>query len=1128
MCNPNKTIIGIVSGISDLVISPKWGSCSELSFTVYKKYDEKLNPCYEKLRKSRLIHVDGFGYFTITEDEESFENKVPSKSISAYSAEYLLNNKGINLTFITTAGNINSTDSTTIVTSNYFFYKESQPEKSLLHQLIKVAPQWSIGYVSPSLYSKSRSFSETDKGLYGFLTNEVSQSYEALFVFDNEKYIINAYDTTEVVKNTNIVLSFDNLLKNATITEMSDDIYTVINVSGAENLSIAKINPNGTKKLFCLDYYTGVLDKNATNYYENYNEWITDNALKKKVLEWEKMNKEAIYDKSEGSYGAWTALQKKFNLLLLTQQAAVNQMQTYCDAAQQNMSLYTDYPDVDKIPVYATKGLIFKQQGWIEYGQAKKEGWTISGELKDYLRSYTTDDNLNVTKYAYWKNYAQALESNIEILKTGGTLYSCRAEDFSVEDSLNSDYNVSSSTKIMATGESVSPEVTDHNITPSGVYSKYSVDALTKEVSNIQAERDNLVKKYSYETNFTDEEKLALDPFLIEGSFSDDTFIVTDSMQTKDYSNSSTKIEVIDANGEMVVKTVGELKQDDTIMDDIYVAGQLVDAGYEKLKVVSQPTFSFELESANFLFIEKFKPFIDQLTSIEKNKGSLFGSILNVQLEDDNWVYPYLQEMEIEYDSPDSFSMKFGNRFRLSNDAYTFSELHNETTSAVSSVGSLLSAVSQPVTNGTIDAVTDYTKKALIAANQSVKATTDNDFIFGSYGIKGRKKSTEDGNINGFSPEQLWITNNKICFTDDGWATTKAIFGKIKNFEDGKDSWGLIADSIVGKLIMGNNLIISNSANNFVVDEGGMVISNDSMEIRLSPDSGIDIFKKTASGDKDVFQVDGNGNLTITGGRITVGDGESMGYIIDGNNGYMASILKDDDGKPLFELTADGHMNVSGLALSGQEIPKPSEDQPTISGNDGVVNDSGTGFTGMGFLQAVKAMIDFFFAGPYVAILNLVGRKDTDGWRKIWNYYSGRTPAETLYMHLYNGGYHLATQDNVSSAVSSAISKNNTDYISQTYLTKAFLKDNYKPWSDTTWSDGTLIEGTLTYLQNNYQLKSDMSNYYTSAQIDNTFVSNNSLTQHYLSKVEMGVSDSDQLTWQTITVDGKSYTVLTK
>lgn len=1074
------------------------------------------------------MHIDGFGYFTIVSDDESFEDKVPNKTIIAYSAEYLLNNKGINLTFVTTVkdtyiennktdnddGNV---DNTKVITSNYFFYREQQPEKSLLHQLVAIAPQWSIGYVSDSLKSKSRSFSQTDKGLYGFLTNEVSQSYEALFVFDNENYTINAYDTTEVIKNTNIVLSFDNLVKNATVSELSDDIYTVINVTGAENLTIAKVNPNGTKKLFCLDYYTGVLDENATNYYENYNEWITNNDLKRKVLEWEKASKEAIYDKSETSYGSWTSLQKRFNLLLLTQQAALNQMQTYYDTAQQNMSLYTEYSEVDKLLVYAKwTPLLIEKQGYVTYGEAKKNGYTIV----DYYQvaTYTTDDTHTVTRYAYWKNYSQACEANLNILKTSGKLYSARKEDFvltsSEDNPINADYNVASNATLIANGKGVAKEVKNHEITPSGTETIYSIDALTKEIEAIQKERDKIVARHSFDSYFTDAEKLELDPFLIEGSFSDDTFIVTDGMQTKDYSDESTKVQVVEASGNIVVKTIAELKQDDVIMDDIYVAQQLVDAGYKKLKVVSQPRFSFELESTNFLFIEKFKPFIDQLTSIEKKKGNLFGSILNIQLEDDNWVYPYLQEMEINYDDPDNFSMTFGNRFRISNDVYTFAELHNETTSAVSSVGSLLTAVSQPVTNGTIDSVTRYTKTALIAANQSIKATTDNDFTFGSYGIKGRKKSSEDNNVNGFSPEQLWITNNKICFTDDGWATTKAVFGKITD-EEGKDSWGLIADSIVGKLIMGNNLIISNSANNFIVDEGGMVISNDSMEIRLSPDSGIDIIKRTGSGDKDVFQVDGNGNLTINGGIITVGNGTTAGYIIDGNNGTMASIIKDDNGDPIFELTADGHMKVSGLNLGGTEVPKPSDPVPP-SGKDGVVDDSGEGLSG-GFFEAAWTLLQFFWVGPYIAILNLVGRKDTDGWRGIWNYYSRRT-INTMLNDIYKAGYNIVYEDHMTSYVSEQIVKNNK-ILDNLYVNKTAL-DDYKTWNDTKKE----LEA--------YQLKSDMSDYYTSTQSDSKFVSQASLTQNYYSKSDIhskfAISENDTLSWQTITIDGKNYTVLTK
>lgn len=1080
--------------------------------TIYEKINNVVNPYYDRIIKNKLLHIDGFGYFVIQDYEEAYEDKVHNKTITAYSAEYMLNTKGINLTFITTAGNINDTSSTTIVTSNYFFYREQQPDKSLLHQLIKVAPMWKIGYVSGSLRGKSRSFSETDKGLYGFLTNEVSQSYEALFVFDNENFIINAYDTTEVVKNTNIVLSFDNLVKNAKVSELSDDVYTVINVSGAENLSIAKINPNGTKKLYCLDYYTGVLDPKATNYYENYNEWMTNNALKRKVLEWERDSKEAIYDKSETSYGSWTALQKKFNLLLLTQQAELTDMQTYYDTANQNMSQYTDYPDVDSIPV---KVLVKKQEGWVTYGEAKSNGYDIIDD--SYIKAYTTDGRQSVTLYAYWKNYAQSCETNLNILKNGGRLYSVRKADFESTSSINPDYNVPSSATIQATGKIVSNSVINHSVTPSDGASEYSINALNNEISSIQSERDKIVDRFSYEKHFTDAEKLELDPYIIEGSFSDDTFIVTDSMETKDYSNSETKVQVVDSSGNMIVKTVGELTQSDTIMDDIYVAGQLVDAGYEKLEVVSQPSFSFELESTNFLFIEKFKPFIDQLIQIEEKKGSLFGCILNVELDDGNWVYPYLQEMEISYDDPDNFSMTFGNRFRLSNDTYAFNELHNETTSAVSSVGSLLSAVSQPVVNGTIDTVTSYMKSALNLANQSIKATEDNEFTLGSYGIKGRQKSNKDGNINGYSPEQLWISNNKICFTNDGWKTTKAVFGKI--LVDKEWKYGLIADAIVGKLIMGNNLILSNSAGTLTFDENGLTITNGDTMVGINPagDYALDISRKSANGYADVLTVDNKGNLTIEGGKIVVGDG-TMGYIIDGLNGSITSIAVDSEtGKPLFQLTRDGHLDTSGVSINGDAVITPSEPYVPPSGSNGYIPDGGWTPKGRTWLEKVIDFVQNFF-NPYATIRGWVGPSDSDGWRGVWQYYSPRTQPKTIYDHLYNGGYHLVDADWVSTQINNEIAKNN-QLLDNFYVSKNSTDlTYYKTWAD-----------TEKFLQNNYQSKSDMSDYYSKTETDNNFVLkstlNNYSTTEKINK-KFGVSSSDTFRKQTVTIDGAEYTIL--
>lgn len=1081
--------MGIVSGITNLVISPKWGSCSEVSFTAYEKYNGVKNASYELLCKSRLLHIDGFGYFAIQDYEEAYEDKVHNKSITAYSAEYLLNNKSVNLTFITTAGDINNTDSTTTVTSNYFFYREEQPEKSLLHQLIAVAPQWKIGYISDSLKNKSRSFSETDNGLYGFLTNDVAQSYEALFVFDNEEYTINAYDTSEVIKPTNIVLSFDNLLKNATITEMSDDIYTVLNVTGAEDLSIQKVNPNGTKKLYCLDYYTGILDKSADNYYENYNSWIKDNALKKKILDWEKKCKEAIHDTSEGSYAYWTELHKKFNASLINEQAKLKEMQTYCDIAKQNMSAYSDYSDIyseyvtiQRVTILGNvKTKTVTYQKWVDVYSHSKKDW----EIVDYGNiNAMRVPNTNVTWYSYWKNYVKGLEYNIKAEEKPHTLnghpinvifHSFNKTDFELgEDGsypINKEYSRSSIFGDIFSspkGDVYSTVVKNHNITPESPAIKYTILALKDELKLIQNERDKIVSQFSFENNFTEEEKLAIEPYLIEGTFSDETFIVTDSMKIKDYSDTSTKVQVIDADGNISIKTIGELKETDTIMDDIYVAEQLVDAGYEKFETVSQPSFSFSLESANFLFIEKFQPFIDQLLSLEKNKGSLFGAVINVELSDGNWVYPYLQEMEIQYDDPDSFTMSFGNRFRLSTEVYTFSELHNETTSAVSNVSSLLSSVSQPVTNGTIDAISAYANTNLNLTKQTIVATDENDFTIGSYGIMGKKKSTAENNVDGFDPEQLWITNNKICFTADGWETTESVFGKITN-EDGSTTYGLIADTLIGNLIIGKNLIIQNNGETMTVGEDGLTVKNDNTGVSIDPnaESVFNIYKRkviesTDEEDEDqleekssVLTVDENGNLTIYGGKIEVGDG-TKGYIIDGENGTITSIAHttttSGDSVPLFQLTPDGYLFTSGTNIDGEETIYPSP-VVTPTGSDGIVNRQDITMPS-GLMDRLRIIARAEYYGPYNYILDQIGQNDDEGWRKIWGYYSSRDIDQIL-VDFKNKGHTLA-EINTSSLI------------------------NYKTWND---------------------------------------------TQSYIN-TQFGINSSDRFKKQQITINGVSYTVL--
>lgn len=862
LCNPNKKDLYFIKNIQDLKITMRFLNCSELSFKAYSEVNGKPTPYFSKLEKNRLIHVDGFGYFVIQDYKQDYENKIYSKEVTAYSAEFLLNNKGINLTFVTTPD-----DSTKVYSKSYKFWDEldrfTTEPVSLLGNLFLIAPQWKIGYVSSSLWGQYRSFSESNEGLYGFLNNTVSESYSALFVFDFEEYKVNVYDTNEIIKKTDVMLTFDNLLQRAEIQELNNDIYTVLNVKGAENLSIARINPLGTKQIFKLDYYAGSLDESSEYYYKNYKDWIDSEELRLKVLTWQKEVKEQMYDtENTNSYGYLLEQQNKINRKRLVQESKYVDTKTLNESEQTLMSTYLD-------------------------------------------DQTTTTESGNTTMYNYHKKKQYAYEYNMNVLKSGGTLY-----DTSNEELFDSPNELGK-----PTGQVVYTKVP----IPIDNDKLYSVDSLVEKISEIETLRENIVKTYGYEYYFTSEERTELEPFIREGEYQDSTFIITDTMNVADYSNGDTYVET--TNG---IKQIKDLTDNDVIIDANYVAKQLLDAGYKKMETVCVPSFSFSLESVNFFFIEEFKKFAGQMD---------FGAMISVELQDGEWVYPYLQEIVLDYENPDSFSLTFGNRFRLSNAEWTWEELHNSTNNAVNSVNSLLPSVSQPVTNGTIDRVTSYINNTLIAANQEIQATSDNEFSFGGYGIRGRKKTTEIPNYNGYSGEQIWISNNRICFTDNGWNTSKMIFGKVT---DG--AYGVVADVIVGHLIAGNNLVISNSTEDgeatFYVDANGARLTNSQLLfqktgsnafIKINIDDGI----VANNGTENVF------NLNILNGTFNLKCAGKAEFVAN-------SFVVDSDN---FKVNGNGDVSAVGtFSAKTANYPNPDSSIATLSNaqlNINMINPSG-------------------------------------------------------------------------------------------------------------------------------------------------------------------------------------------
>ena len=129
-----------------------------------------------------------------------------------------------------------------------------------------------------------------------------------------------------------------------------------------------------------------------------------------------------------------------------------------------------------------------------------------------------------------------------------------------------------------------------------------------------------------------------------------------------------------------------------------------------------------------------------------------------------------------------------------------------------------------------------------------------------------------------FDQEQLKILNNAIVFTDDNWGTIKTAIGKVTyiNPTSGQTEtgYGIIADHIIGKFILGENLTIANVGNTLTIDKNGLVISNINTStnttntVTINPNDNSSIFKISRSVGgipENVFIVDSNGNGTFTG-----------------------------------------------------------------------------------------------------------------------------------------------------------------------------------------------------------------------------------------------------------------------
>lgn len=261
----DKTFLGAVSIYDDLSLTFNLNAYQTASFKIYRDINGKKYEHYDDFQEDRLIMVQGIGWYKI-HAETNIENTGISKSITANSLECTLCNKRL-IDFECNTGEILYDDYVKTI-----FYDPTNPKGSLLHRVLNVAPSWSVGHVDATLANKQRSFDEDDIDIYSFLTGDVSEAFNCLFVFDTFNMTINAYDLDDYGEDTNIYISMDNLAQSMIESIDENSIITCYRVNGGDGIYINEVNPNSTNKIYNFEYYLPEMEESIQNKVKAYNE----------------------------------------------------------------------------------------------------------------------------------------------------------------------------------------------------------------------------------------------------------------------------------------------------------------------------------------------------------------------------------------------------------------------------------------------------------------------------------------------------------------------------------------------------------------------------------------------------------------------------------------------------------------------------------------------------------------------------------------------------------------------------------------------------------------------------------------------------------------------------------------
>ncbi len=425
-----------------------------------------------------------------------------------------------------------------------------------------------------------------------------------------------------------------------------------------------------------------------------------------------------------------------------------------------------------------------------------------------------------------------------------------------------------------------------------------SSTATTSNAINVKAIYDSLYVPYYNKLNAIQDEILVREDevYTVEGKYNNQNELIQDGVQIEieriigDVQDTLNFQKFI---GDELNKEFCTFLRMDEYSNDNYISDgldntELFQNAFDFINVATKELYkSATLQHSitgtlkNFLRMREFAPIVNSF----KN-----GNWITIQIDDEIYQLRII-EYTIDFASSQNIDVTFSDVISAKDIASDIKSILDQASNMATSYGSI---VRQSDMNSNFSKkMSDMILKGLDMTNTKIVSSADNqDITWDEHGLLCREFNDI---LNDYNPCQLKIINHGLYITNDGWKTAKAGVGQFYYFDPKdkayKEGYGIIADTLVGNLILSSQVGIYNEEKSIEMDKNGIIVTTNTynknvftIKKEITDDEGNITYERQ-------LYIDDNGNIVLGGGASISWD-NVIGTDKDGKSNSMSKLFE--------------------------------------------------------------------------------------------------------------------------------------------------------------------------------------------------------------------------------------------